>query len=112
MIVDSAWVENYIRTQSPEKVKHMVARALVALYTRQTPDEQETQSTKHLNVQGFAGPDADIGSSMAKYYMRSGNLTNAQIAVWTREGKNGKPKLCKYAKQLNEVAQSKGERHG
>lgn len=43
-----------------------VIRGLKAIYHRQTQDEQNTDSTNHLNGMGFNGRDAAFGSSLAK----------------------------------------------
>jgi len=87
---------------------HIVGRALVALFNRQTPTEQRADSTDQNNTVGFAGCDALSGSLTAKSYIRSRTLASWQVEKWTRpSGKNGYPRICKYARQLNEIALEK-----
>lgn len=105
--VTSEWITTYIATHDKVKVANMVGRALVALYDRQTADEKASDSTSHLNSVGFSGVDAEIGSSMAKWVLSGRYLSVKQVEVWTKPGKNGLPRLCKYARQLNEIAQAK-----
>ena len=89
-------------------VQHVVGRALVALFRRQTQGEQASNVTNVDNMEGFAGPDARAGSLGAKYYMKHGKLLDWQVAQWTKIWRgNNMPRLCKYAKQLNEIAEAK-----
>jgi hypothetical protein len=81
-----------------------IGRALVALYNRQTEDEQDAEYTKHLNGVGFSGCDGVIGSSMAKYYIRNGYLTTKQLQYWRKPNKKGIPRITKYANQLLTIA--------
>ncbi len=48
-----------------------VERALVALYNRQTADEQATEETSQSNGVGFSGVHAKFGTSMAKQIMKN-----------------------------------------
>jgi len=77
-----------------------VMRALVALYERQTADEQANAHTSHLNGMGFNGYDAEFGTSLAKQVIRGCILSPRQIAA-------GRKMCKKYARQLAEVANAK-----
>ena len=80
-----------------------ICRALVVLYNNQTSEEQQTESTRVNNGKGFSGPDARIGTSMAKFYMSRGFLTNQQLSYWRRPSKKGTMKIAKYVRQLLEA---------
>lgn len=84
-----------------------VARALVVLNQRQTLDEQATENTRHQNGRGFRPCHARMGTSMAKYYERTGHLSAKQIAYWRRLQRDGKMRIEIYAGQLQEAARIK-----
>jgi len=97
-----------------EEIKEMlkeddvaVYRGILAIYNRQTVDEQATKNTHHHNGVGFSGIDAEILSSFAE-----------QIGQWKIEKKHKRPlspkqmvyarkKIVKYSRQLAEIANSK-----
>lgn len=81
-----------------------IGRALVALYKRQTADEQSAHSTKNNNGRGFRPCDAFVGSSMAEFYQKNGFITSKQAAYWRKPMKNGQMKIAIYANQLLVVA--------
>ena len=81
-----------------------VARALVALNARQTADERATEVTRHLNGRGFRPCHARMGTSMAQFYLRTGRLSEKQVAYWRKPMKDGKSRIEIYARQLLEVA--------
>ncbi len=95
--------------QNPNRkyVETVVGRALVALLQRQTADEQRANDTRVWNAVGFSGADARSGTITAKTFIGRGTLLDWQLAKWTKPAKNGYPRLCKYAKQLNEIAMEK-----
>lgn len=95
--------------QNPNRkyVEAVVGRALVALLQRQTADEQRANDTRVWNAVGFSGADARSGTITAKTFIGRGALLDWQLARWTKPAKNGYPRLCKYAKQLNEIALEK-----
>jgi hypothetical protein len=72
-------------------------RGLLAIYNHQTSDEQTSQATSYRNNIGFGAIDAEILSSFAQQYSRSGILTAKQIEL-TRS------KMIKYAGQLYAIA--------
>ena len=89
------------------RVQHVIGRALVAIFNRQTASEKESDSTDRTNGVGFSGLDSIGGSLTAKSYMSRGSLLPWQVEKWTRLMTNGYPRICKYSKQLNEIAVAK-----
>ena len=92
------------------KRQHIVGRALVALFDRQTEDEQRDNQTKLDNNIGFAGCDSKSGSITAKTYLKKRSLEGWQVEKWLKKGANGYARICKYAGQLNEIAVAKAQR--
>ena len=89
-------------------VMHLIGKALVALFERQTADEQSANTTNKHNSVGFAGCDAKSGSLTAKFYIKHKRLEQWMVDNWIRlNTKNGYPRICKYHRQLNEVAYMK-----
>jgi hypothetical protein len=84
----------------------VVGRALVALFNRQEDAEKSGNSTISKNGIGFSANDARLGSIGAKYYIQFKTLTPKLLAGWLKES-NGYPRICRYSKQLNEVANEK-----
>jgi hypothetical protein len=85
-----------------------VAKAVVAIYHRQTADEKDAQTTKHRNGVGFNGVDAILLSSFARQVIgwqkgRSqypGPLGPRQVSL-------ARKKIVKYAGQLAEIANAR-----
>jgi len=74
-----------------------VARAIVAIYGRQTMDEQVIGETLNTNGVGFNGVDAEFLSSLAKFYTAKGFLSAGQL-------KYGRRAIMKYSGQLVDIA--------
>jgi hypothetical protein len=89
-----------------ERQIQVVGRALVALFRRQTEDERYNNVTKHDNSVGFSAPDAKSGTLCAKAFLKRGTLEDWQLAKWMRL-ENGRPRIVKYANQLNQIALEK-----
>jgi len=90
-----------------------LARALVALNERQTHDEQRDETTRYLNHQGFRPMHAKRGTSMARFYQRTGFLTPRQRAWWRARTNSGKTRIEVYAHQLLQVAKEReASKHG
>lgn len=87
----------------------VVGRALVAIFNNQTEDERANNTTDVLNGIGFSGADARSGVITAKYFIKHGTLLDWQLERWIVATKNGYPRICKYAKQLNAIAESKAQ---
>lgn len=94
------------RTDEAFKVA-VLGHALVALFQRQTRDEQSTNQTNKTNNVGFAGSDARTGSISAKYYIKYKTLLPFTVETWLRPNANGRRRICKYSKQLQRIAQEK-----
>lgn len=96
-----------------EYVAHVIGRALVAIFQRQTEDERSMNSTNKWNSIGFSGADALSGSMTAKTYIKRKNrqispvLEDWQVEKWLKPARNGFPRICKYADQLNSIAAEK-----
>lgn len=86
-----------------------VCRALVVLNERQTSDEQIGETTRYRNGRGFRPAHARMGTSMAKFFLRHGYLTERQINYWRQFQRDGKMRIEIYAGQLLEVAQAKAQ---
>ena len=96
-------------------VEDVIGRALVALLKRQTKAEQAGNVTDTANGVGFTGADAHGASITAKYYIKWKSLGGLDKRhkwrgdKWLEVKNNGYPRLCKYAKQLNEIANEQAE---
>ena len=89
------------------KRQHIIGRALVALFDRQTQAEQSSNHTQVDNGIGFAGCDSKSGSLTAKTYLKRKALQDWQVEKWMKRGANGFARICKYAGQLNDIAINK-----
>lgn len=83
--------------------------AILALYERQTADEQDSRQTSHKNRMGFTGVDAGFLSDLAIRILDKKERYPKHPEWWLTEGqlKAAKPKLGKYAKQLYTIAAEK-----
>ena len=77
-------------------------RAVMAIFEKQTAQEQTSEETRENNGVGFNGTDAAILSSFAKFYAARGFLSPKQLAIARR-------KMPKYAGQLLTIAQAKAK---
>lgn len=84
-----------------------VIRAIVVLNECQTADERIAESTKYQNGQGFTAAHARMGSSMAKFYQKTGFLTKKQIDYWRMKTPSGRMRIEIYAGQLLSIAEAK-----
>jgi hypothetical protein len=84
--------------------KPALAKALWAIYQRQTTDEQRDQTTRVANGRGFNSRDAQFLSDVArKLPLYDFNLTDRQMA-------KVRPMMRKYWRQLLEEIAAKGGR--
>ena len=74
-------------------------RAVVAIYERQTADEQQDGETRHNNKVGFSGPDAYILSEFARWLNSGKHLSQKQLAL-------AQKRIGKYAGQLLLIAEA------
>ncbi len=113
---------NTILTNTPKTTEEILTllqnqryleRAIVAIFEKQTEDEKATNTTKLTNNVGFNGPDAHLGSYLAKYILKG-------VKEYRKEYGNNlsgdflnraKKIMPKYAKQLLSMAKSKQSIH-
>jgi hypothetical protein len=106
-IVTRDSIRNMLNNDNRAYVEAVIGRALLALLDRQTEDEKIAADTRVWNAVGFSGADAKSGTLTAKFFAKHGKLLDWQVDKWMKKAKNGYPRLCKYAKQLNEIALEK-----
>ena len=87
-----AWTPAYIKQQIIEK-DEAVKAALLRIYSYQTQEEQNHETTVESNGKGFNGTDAEILSSFAKQLETRKFLSPKQIVI-------ARKKLQKYSRQL------------
>ena len=74
--------KTWTRTEIEEMLNahdRAVERAMVAIWERQTADEQETQGTRHHNGRGFAAWSAKSGTYYAEWIMSGRRLTGKHL---------------------------------
>lgn len=91
----------------PKGPGHVIGRALVAIFRLQTEEEKQENHTKFRNGMGFSANDGRIGALGAKTFMKHGTLEEWQFKPWIKPDKNGYPRIVKYVKQLNWIANEK-----
>lgn len=91
-----------------------VVRAIEAIYSRQTVDEQNAGETKEHNDIGFNGADANILSSFAEQILAYRLDPNPKypFPLSDRQLEMARKKILKYARQLCEIANSKVDEEG
>lgn len=88
-----------------------VARALVLLNNRQTSEERIQGRVTVADGRGFNAAHAKRGTGMANFYLRTGFLTQRQLAWWRAPvTKSGVSRIELYAEQLVELAAAKAAR--
>lgn len=109
-LVTKESLQQMLNDPRPEYVMAVVGKALVALFARQTKDEQSVNTTKVHNNIGFTGSDARSGSISAKYYIKNHRLEGWMVEKWLKQGKNNYSRLTKYHSQLNQIAIEKANK--
>jgi hypothetical protein len=74
--------KTWTRTEIEEMINAYdgaVERAMVAIWERQTADEQETQGTRHHNGRGFAAWSARSGTYFAEWVRSGRHLTGKHL---------------------------------
>ena len=77
-----------------------VERAMLAIYNRQTQEEQRDSDTKVNNGIGFSGADASLGSYYARWILSGRNLSGKHL-------EKARSMSLKYVRQLSEIAVAK-----
>lgn len=93
--------------EDPIKRPHVIGRALIVLFNRQTKAEKASNTTDEHNMIGFSGQDAHSGCLTAKYYLTHKTLQPWMVEKWMKVGTRNYPRICKYWKQLNQAANNK-----
>lgn len=101
--------KEWLAAKVQENPAYVIGRALAAIYQRQTASEQQAQTTRIQNGIGFSKPDARIGCIGARQFLNH-NQQQWVIDVWLRKAADGLPRICKYAKQLNDIAKEKEDK--
>jgi hypothetical protein len=71
--------------------------ALLKIYSYQTAEEQQMETTSEYNNVGFNGADAEILSSIAKQFERKGWISSKQMVIVFK-------KIKKYSRQIIEIS--------
>jgi hypothetical protein len=87
---------NWLLVNSDEAVK----RAVVALYRRQTEDEQEIRKACHKNARGFSAAHARVGSKLANQIIGGKDLSKDELFI-------ARVMALKYIDQLSSVARER-----
>ena len=107
MAVTRDSLQQMVNNTNPKYVQAVIGRALVAIFKRQTENEQNNNDTHVANNIGFSGSDARSGSLTAKFFLKHKRLEDWMIEKWTKRGQNGFSRITKYARQLNEISNEK-----
>jgi hypothetical protein len=110
IIVTKSSLQTMLDDENPIKVQHVIGRALVVLFNRQTESEKNVNNTTEHNSIGFTGVDGKSGTITAKYYLKHKSLLPWQVDKWLKRGKDGYSRLTKYHSQLNEAAVEKAKK--
>jgi len=88
--------QEFVKKQLETDQKWALA-ALLRIYERQTPTEQEYENTSVYNQIGFTGVDGEILTSIGKQYKRKGYVSPKQLKIVMK-------KMKKYWKQILEIS--------
>lgn len=92
------WTETEIE-QLLNNSDKAVIRGVIAIYERQTAEEQNIGDTKVLNGIGFNGADAKFLSYCATYAKNKGTLSGEFL-------NKARTRIKKYRRQLTDIANS------
>jgi hypothetical protein len=88
-------------------------RGILAIYARQTADEQSSQTTKYHNGVGFNGTDATLLSSFAKQIRAWEGTDPSQrryrLPLSPKQMQLARRKMGKYAGQLARIAEENNQ---
>jgi hypothetical protein len=102
MSTDRTWTKEEI-TENLKTNDTWVFRGVVAIYERQTADEQASEETKHHNGVGFNGVDGRIMSSFAKQII-NWNPDKFRSPLSPKQTQLARKKIMKYSGQLAKIA--------
>jgi hypothetical protein len=106
-IVTRDSLKQMLVTATPERQIQIIGRALVRIFEGQTAAEKAANTTDVDNGIGFSGADAKAGTLTAKYFLKHKTLLQWQVTKWMQHSAEGYPRICKYHKQLNAIAEAK-----
>jgi hypothetical protein len=96
------------QTWSLEEIRHKIAtndtwlcRGIIAIYKRQTADEQRNRTTSEPNGFGYNLKDSFIMSTLAEHLLKGFTLSEEQRHI-------ARMRLSKYARQLTKIANQSG----
>lgn len=99
-----------MRTWQKEEIRNIilnsnpaVERGLLAIFQRQTTDEQHIQIARHRNNIGFSGAHASRGSYYAKWIQSGKHLSGEHVL-------KGRKLILHYVRQLVEIANEKAQK--
>jgi len=93
-----AVIKNALTTPS-KRNDQFLCDSLVKIFEFQTASEQANHTTNEDNGVGFTGVDADFATSLAKFYMDKGYLSEKQMGY-------ARKIMPKYSGQLSRIAKS------
>jgi hypothetical protein len=93
------------------KQQHVIGRALMALVQYQTQAERTAACTFLHNNVGFTSADAYVGTLTANFYHKHHYLMPWMVRKWMKPMSNGTPRVAKYWKQLNSIAEQRKSVH-
>lgn len=105
------WTKSKTKKERREKVKQLlltndvaVLRGIIAIYKRQTNEEQNSDATLEHNNQGFCAFDASTMSLYAKQILEYGGLSRQQMTI-------ARSRIIRYSKQLADLAEIYERKH-
>jgi hypothetical protein len=90
------WTPDEIREKLETDIRWL-ERAVVAIWDRQTTDEQLAETTKHHNARGFSAPDARYLSYVTMWIKAGNRLSKGHV-------ERVRNRMLKYAGQLARIA--------
>ena len=99
-MAQKTWTRNEIETLINTNDR-AVERAMVAIWERQTRDEQVTEATRHHNGIGFSGWTAKSGTYFANWVRCGRSLTGRHLA-------KARKIALHHAGQLTRIANGEG----
>jgi len=104
--MEKTWNKNEIK-RNLQKDDLWVIRGVLAIYNRQTSEEQQIQDTKEHNGVGFNGVDGHIMSSFAEQIRQWESNPSPQkyrTPLSVKQLQIARKKIIKYSGQLTKIA--------
>lgn len=100
-------IENIFSNEDVNIRMKAVGHALMVIFRNQTYYEKINEDSKLHNRIGFNSSDAKRGCGMAKFYAKTGFLTEKQVNYWLTPTATRSSRIIKYWKQLAIAAEIK-----